>query len=150
LNYSIEPFKDAYKDQLLSVWDSSVVTTHLFLRILDYIEIKKLVNEIDFNQFQVYCLMQDENVLGFVGVADHKVEMLFLKPQFFKKGLGRKLMDFAIHELKVNKVDVNEQNTKAVIFYEKMGFVTYERSEKDDQGRDYPLLRMRLKPEQSL
>lgn len=54
-------------------------------------------------------------------------------------------MDFAIDELRAYEVDVNEQNTKAVRFYSKFGFETYERIEKDDLGYDYPLLRMMLK-----
>jgi len=46
--------------------------------------------------------------------------------------------------LKAHKVDVNEQNVGAVAFYENLGFATYERSDKDDQGNDYPILRMQL------
>ncbi len=53
-------------------------------------------------------------------------------------------MDFALLELKADKVDVNEQNTNAVKFYEKLEFKTYERTEKDAQGKEYPLLRMKL------
>lgn len=39
---------------------------------------------------------------------------------------------------------VNEQNLKAIQFYKKYGFETFERTDKDDQGRHYPLLRMKL------
>lgn len=53
-------------------------------------------------------------------------------------------MNFAVHELKADKVDANENNTRAVEFYERFGFDVYERTNKDDQGRDYPLLRMKL------
>lgn len=60
------------------------------------------------------------------------------------QGLGKKLMNFAISELKAFKVDVNEQNKNAVRFYEGMGFKTYERTDLDDQGNPYPLLRMKL------
>ena len=70
--------------------------------------------------------------------------MLFLSPEYIGKGLGRKLIDFAFSELKADKVDVNEQNTNAVKFYEKLGFITYERADKYDQGKEYPLLRMKL------
>ncbi len=100
---------------------------------------------IDFNSFEVYCLVQNSEVAGFLGVAEQKVEMLFLSPGQIGKGFGKKLMDFAITDLKANKVDVNEQNTKAVEFYKKFGFETYERTDKDDQGKDYPLLRLKLK-----
>jgi putative acetyltransferase len=111
----------------------------------DFQSIKELVETIDFNSFEVYCLVQNSEVAGFLGVAEQKVEMLFLSPGQIGKGFGKKLMDFAITDLKANKVDVNEQNTKAVEFYKKFGFETYERTDKDDQGKDYPLLRLKLK-----
>jgi putative acetyltransferase len=46
-------------------------------------------------------------------------------------------------------VDVNEQNAAARRFYEACGFVVEGRSELDEQGRPYPLLRMRLLPDTS-
>jgi putative acetyltransferase len=33
---------------------------------------------------------------------------------------------------------------RAVEFYKRCGFEVYERTNKDDQGRNYPLLRMKL------
>lgn len=71
--------------------------------------------------------------------------MLFFSPEFIGMGFGRKLMEFAINELKADKVDVNEQNIQAIRFYQKFGFKVYERTDKDDQGKDYPLLRMKLR-----
>lgn len=70
--------------------------------------------------------------------------MLFLHPAFFGQRLGVKLLSFAVDQLNANKLDVNEQNSKAVNFYQQFGFEIYERTEKDEQGRDYPLLRMKL------
>jgi putative acetyltransferase len=120
------------------------LATHDFLTSTDFQSIKELVNTIHFNEFEVYCLINNENVIGFIGVATQKVEMLFLSPDYFGKGLGKKLLDFAVSKLNANKVDVNEQNLKAVKFYQKFGFKTYEQTDKDDQGNNYPLLRMKL------
>jgi putative acetyltransferase len=61
-----------------------------------------------------------------------------------EKGVGRVLLINAIEELKVNKVDVNEDNPQAVGFYEKFGFTTYKRSELDASGKPYPILHMKL------
>ncbi|OWK73084.1 GNAT family N-acetyltransferase [Flavobacteriaceae bacterium JJC] len=103
-----------------------------------------MVNNINFNDFQVFCLTKESLVLGFIGVADRKVEMLFIDPQYFGQGLGQKLLSFAVKELNADQVDVNEQNRKALQFYLKFGFETFERTDKDEQGRNYPLLRMKL------
>lgn len=145
--FEIVKYSDKHRKQLLDVWEKSVLATHDFLCPADFQEIKEIVATIDFNAFDVYCLLDTRNVIGFLGTVNQKVEMLFLSPEQIGKGLGKKLLNFAIHDLGANKVDVNEQNTKAVEFYSKFGFKTYERTDKDEQGKYYPLLRMELKTE---
>ena len=140
----IVKYSNAYREQILAVWENSVLATHNFLNANDFKEIKTIVLTIDFNDFEVYCLTRKSEVVGFVGVAEKKIEMLFLLPEHIGKGHGKKLVDFALSKLNAEKVDVNEQNTNAVKFYESLGFRTYERREKDDQGKDYPLLRMKF------
>ncbi|TAI49696.1 GNAT family N-acetyltransferase [Flagellimonas allohymeniacidonis] len=143
LDFEIVKYSDSFHNQLLEVWEQSVLASHHFLDPKDFESIKKLVNTIDFNSFDVYCSVHNLALTGFIGVLDKKVEMLFISPRYFGKGIGKKLMDFAVRELKADKVDVNEQNSKAVEFYQKLGFKTFERTDKDDQGNDYPLLRMK-------
>lgn len=143
-NFEIIEYSDTYKDQVLAIWEKSVLATHDFLKQDDFIEIKALVHSIDFNDFQVFCLLNENRVLGFIGVAEKKVEMLFIDPAYIGQGLGKKLLNFAILELNANLVDVNEQNTNAFKFYQKFGFEIFERTDRDEQGREYPLLRMRL------
>ncbi len=143
--FEIVKYADKDREQLLDVWEKSVLATHDFLSPTDFHEIKDIVGTIDFNAFDVYCLLDRNNVIGFLGTANQKVEMLFLSPEQIGIGLGKKLLNFAIHDLNANKVDVNEQNTKAFGFYSKFGFKTYERTDKDEQGKNYPLLRMELK-----
>ena len=143
-SFKIEKYTDKDREQILNVWEKSVLATHDFLNPTDFEEIKKLVQTFNFNDFEVYCLKQNDEVAGFIGLAERKIEMLFFSPEYIGKGLGRKLTDFAFSELKADKVDVNEQNTNAVKFYKKLGFKTYERTDKDDQGKEYPLLRMKL------
>lgn len=143
-SFEIIAYSDKYRSQILDVWEKSVSATHSFLKPEDFKEIKNFVQTIEFNDLDVYFLKTGNIVAGFIGISERKIEMLFLLPEYIGKGLGKKLTDFAFSIFKVDKVDVNEQNTNAVKFYEKIGFKTYERTEKDDQGKNYPLLRMKL------
>lgn len=59
-------------------------------------------------------------------------------------GLGRALIEYVLKEFSVSKVDVNEQNDQAVLFYEKMGFMFIGRSETDGLGLPYPIVHMAL------
>src|SRR5688572_15505994 len=114
--FDIIRYNDKYREQVLEVWEQSVLATHQFIKREDFQTIKQIVKTIDFNAFEMYCLVADERLIGFLGVADQKIEMLFLSPSYFGKGLGKKFMEFALRELKANKVDVNEQNSHAVEF----------------------------------
>lgn len=146
MKFEIQPYNDRFKEQLILVWENSVRATHHFLAAADIDYYKTIVSGIDFNSFPVFCLIETETdtVVGFMGIAEHKIEMLFLAPEHIGKGLGKTLMNFAINELDVDKVDVNEQNQNAVNFYSKFGFVAYDRTDKDDEGKNYPILKMKL------
>ena len=140
----IQPYRDSFKEQMVTVWEKSVRATHDFLTPADVDYYKEIVVKIDFSFFQVFCLTQEDNVLGFIGIVDNKIEMLFLSPEYIGQGLGKTLVNFAVNILKADKVDVNEQNNNAVKFYSKFGFVAYDRTEKDSEGKDFPILKMRL------
>jgi len=145
MSFNIVKYKDSHKDNILAVWEHSVKATHQFLLESDFDEYKKILQNFDFNDLDVFCLEEQENVVGFIGIHTGKIEMLFLSPDYIGKGLGRKLTDFAFKNFDINYVDVNEQNPKATEFYGKIGFETFDRTEKDDMGKPYPILKMKLK-----
>ncbi len=95
--------------------------------------------------FRFFCAISaNEEVLGFEGVAEQKLEMLFLRPDCIGKGIGKALTRLAIDELDVTEVDVNEGNINAVAFYKQFGFEVYDRTPLDSTGKPYPILMMRL------
>lgn len=57
--------------------------------------------------------------------------------------LGRRLMTLAAERYGVRELTVNEQNPQAVGFYEHLGFSVWKRTERDEEGGEYPLLYMR-------
>ena len=57
-------------------------------------------------------------------------------------GLGRRLLTYGMETYGVRRLAVNELNHQAKEFYEHMGFRVYKRTERDEQGKPYPLLYM--------
>jgi putative acetyltransferase len=131
---------------LLEIWEASVRATHHFLSEQDIAFYKQLIQEYQvFHKVDITIVRnQDGEILGFMGVADEKLEMIFLKPAARGKGIGKMLLKHAVEALRVSKVDVNEQNEQAVKFYNHLGFKVIGRSELDDQGKPYPILRLQL------
>jgi putative acetyltransferase len=141
----IKKYDDAYREAMISLWERSVRATHDFLLKDDIDYFKTLVQGIDFKTFDVYCAFDEKDtLLAILGVAERKLEMLFLDPKFIGKGVGKHMMLFALKELEVDQVDVNEGNLKATRFYESFGFRVYDRTPLDDHGKPYPILKMRL------
>lgn len=137
---------DTLVEELTSVWRASVEATHDFLGAQDIERIAQYVPEaIRTVPSLVTAFDDDGRALGFAGAGDGKLEMLFIEPAHRGKGVGAMLLNFAIRELGVTHVDVNEQNTQARGFYEHKGFEVIRRSETDEQGEPFPILHMRLK-----
>ncbi len=144
LQIEILSFKKENTSQLLSVWEESVLATHHFLLTDDFREIKEMLQSFDFNSLSVFCAFDNKNMAGFIALHDQKVEMLFVHPNYIGKKVGFQLMQFATTEHRANQVDVNDQNTTAKHFYEKLGFKTFAINPKDDMGKDYPIAKMKL------
>ena len=71
-------------------------------------------------------------------------EGAFILPQWRGTGVGRALVAHALERHPMLTTEVNEQNGQAVGFYERLGFVPTGRSERDGQGRAYPLIHLRF------
>lgn len=130
--------------RLVGVWERSVRATHTFLSEAEIAEIKPFVPQAIAGVETLVVTEGDGGSVGFMGVQDGRLEMLFLDPAVRGQGLGRQLLEHGIECLGVTELTVNEQNPQATGFYEHLGFKTYRRTETDEEGRPYPLLYMRL------
>lgn len=131
---------------LLDIWEASVRATHDFLTEEKIQEIKQIIIEGKaFSHVDLYSFFDMEGSrLGFLGLSNDKIEMLFIHPDHRGKGVGQALTRFAIYEKNIHRVDVNEQNDQAVGFYKKMGFRITNRNPLDAQGNPFPILEMKI------
>ena len=142
----IQDRSDELVDQLLDVWERSVRATHDFLIDAEVERIKGYVPDALRGVGRLFVARDvDGKPLAFMGVQDGFLEMLFVAPEARGQGIGSMLLRHGVAELGVRELSVNEQNPSACGFYEHMGFVTYKRTDTDEQGDPYPLLYMRLK-----
>ena len=133
------------REVLLDVWLRSDRATHTFVseedlqsmipQVRDYLASRE-------TEFWVQC--DGDAVIGFMGMSGNEMESLFIAPEFQRRGAGRRMVQHARALYGELTVGVNEQNAAARAFYESCGFVVEGRSKLDEQGRPYPLLRMRL------
>ena len=132
-------------EALTAVWEHSVRATHHFLSESEILRIRAYVPQAVGGVAQLVAAEnQAGEPVGFMGVENGRLEMLFLAPEARGCGLGGRLLRCGIEQYGVREVTVNEQNPQAVDFYAHFGFRTYRRTERDEEGGPYPLLYMRL------
>lgn len=129
--------------RLMEIWESAVLSTHDFLKEEDFLYYKERL-PVYFQYVNLFGFEQEGILIGFMGIAERNLEMLFIDNKYRGAGIGKKLITYAIDNLQVTKVDVNEQNVQAVGFYEYMGFNIYKRSNLDGEGKEYLILHMQL------
>ncbi|KLO31963.1 GNAT family N-acetyltransferase [Mycobacterium haemophilum] len=129
---------------LVRIWRSAVEATHEFLSSedIDYYETRLAGEYLGLVELTVAAV--DGTPVGFSGVADQKLEMLFIDQQHRGHGVGSALLHAAMTKTPGLLVDVNEQNPQAVGFYHHRGFITLGRSETDSDGRQFPILHLGL------
>lgn len=137
------PVQKSDYPEIIEVWESSVRATHHFLSEEDIQYFKPLILNQYLDAVALYCT-KDANgsITGFAGIADLKIEMLFVHASERGKSYGKILLRHAMSEFNALKVDVNEQNAQAAGFYEHMGFEVISRSPLDSLGKPFPLLHM--------
>ncbi|WP_308698591.1 GNAT family N-acetyltransferase [uncultured Thomasclavelia sp.] len=120
------------------------VLTHLFLSVDEINNIKQYVPQaIKDVSILVIAENKNGNPVGFMGVDDKRLEMLFVLDKYRGQGIRKQLLQYGIENYSINELTVNEQNPRAKGFYEHMGFEVYKRTELDEQGNPYPLLYMK-------
>ena len=132
-------------EQLVALWEGSVKATHHFLSDAEIAAIKPYVPQGLTAIPHLVIAKEGENPTAFMGIAEGKLEMLFVAADQRGKGIGKALLQKGIRDYGVRELAVNEQNPQARDFYQHLGFEVYQRNELDEQGNPYPILLMRLK-----
>lgn len=135
---------DELTNALLRLWEASVRASHHFLTEEDIQRLAPFAGEAIRGIETLLVMYQGNRPVAFMGVENGKIEMLFVAPDSFGSGFGKRLVRLAIEQHHARYVDVNEQNPEAEGFYRHLGFSVFERTETDEQGNPFPILKMRL------
>ena len=140
----VEERNERLIENLLEVWESSVKATHLFLSHDEINAIKQYVPQA-LKEIPTLVIAENEagKPVGFMGIANQMLEMLFVSNESRGQGIGKQLLQYGIEKYSIIELAVNEQNPLAKGFYEHMGSEVYKRTELDEQGNPYPLLYMK-------
>lgn len=138
----IRSSRPADGDRVLQIWRDAVDATHHFLSLDDRIAIGEEVGGFLPQAPLILAVDPTDRPLGFMLIDRGHMEALFVDPVAFGQGIGAALVRHGLARYPSMTTDVNEQNERAVGFYERMGFVRTGHSPRDGQGRPYPLIHL--------
>ena len=93
-------------------------------------------------QLDSIWVYDDGVVKGFLYMVGSEIQKLYVEPILHSKGIGEKLLTFALDECGADHLWALELNTRAIAFYERHGFrLTEERKPEDDTDKMLILLR---------
>jgi putative acetyltransferase len=130
--------------RVVAIWRAAVDATHDFLTPLDRVAIDAEAEAYLLSAPHWVAVDTPGALLAFMALGEARLEALFVDPPHHGKGVGRALVSFAAGLHPMLDTEVNAQNTQAVEFYRALGFGEIGSSQKDDQGRSHPLVRMRV------
>ena len=81
----------------------------------------------------------DDNglVKGFLWVDDKQIKKLFVEPVLQSRGIGEKLLEYAVSELDATYLWALEKNTRAIDFYKRHGFMVTDEKMLEEGTTEY-------------
>lgn len=109
--------------KVMTIWTKGNFTAHDFIEKDYWLEIFNKVKNFYLPNSDTYVYVENEEIEGFISIAEkNHIGALFVKQQYQRKGIGRKLINY--YKEKYNSLDLNvyDKNGNAIAFYMAMGF----------------------------
>ena len=87
MQYKIDKISKSEYQEVVDVWEASVRATHHFLNEADIEYFKPLILNTYLDAVELCCIRNNDKIIGFVGVADQNLEMLFIHPEYRGKNI---------------------------------------------------------------
>lgn len=139
----VRPAREADFPALVALWRRSCEAAYDFLAPGDLEEIEAQVRRLLPDAPELWVAEADGRPVGFLGGEGNHVDMLFVAPEWFRRGVGTLLLAHARRLHGPLTLEVNEDNPAGLAFYRAQGFVVTRRSPVDSEGRPFPLLHLR-------
>ena len=111
----IKDRNDQLLNILVNVWEDPVKATHTFLNEQEIEHIKEYV-PMALKSVEHLMVVDNDEAVGFMGIENHKLEMLFIASNQRGKGLGKALLHYGMKNYDVCELTVNEQNPQLLVF----------------------------------
>lgn len=127
-------------DDVMNIWITENIKAHSFIPNEYWKNNFEYVKNILPNA-EIYVYLEDNFILGFIGLNDNHIEGIFVNSNYQGKGIGTDLLNKAKEIKQQLTLNVYKKNSKAIKFYQKNGFeITEENIDEENDEVEYIML----------
>lgn len=127
MNIRKAKFEDLSRIAEIYVWNNRINYFPVFqdeAYSFGKLQVGSIMNEY-FKQENVMCnlfVFDDGLLRGFMEISGDEICKIYVDPFFQNRGIGHKLIEYAVRELNVDNLWALEKNERAIAFYQRHGF----------------------------
>lgn len=121
----IRKFREEDLTKVMTIWTKGNFEAHPFIDkdywLLNYNKVKDEY----LKKSETYLYETNDEIKGFISILNNEyIGALFVKKEYQRQGIGRKLINFVKEKEKYDKLilHVYEKNINAILFYTALGF----------------------------
>lgn len=120
----IRKFKEEDTTKVMAIWTKGNFEAHSFIDkdywLLNYNKVKDEY----LKKSETYVYTENNDIKGFISILNNEyIGALFIKNEYRRSGIGRKLINFVKNKYDKLTLNVYEKNINAILFYTKLGFI---------------------------
>lgn len=133
--YTIRELESKEIDKIMSIWKNSTIKAHSFIDKDYWIKSYDVVKDVYIPMADTFIYEDSTDIKGFISIINNEfIGALFVDIDSKGKGIGSKLIDYALKKYKKLNLAVYKDNTNAVKFYINKGFKIIEEQINEDSG----------------
>lgn len=118
----IRKIKDTDITNVMTIWVKGNFFANNFIEKDYWLEIYNSKKEDFLHNYQTFVYTENNEILGFISTYQEKIKAIFVKQDYRRKGIGKKLINYCKNNNKVMEVQLYEKNINAVLFFNSMDF----------------------------
>jgi putative acetyltransferase len=128
MRYVVREYDESDHDDVMCVWEKASELAHPFLP-KNFVEKERCnISIVCLPIMETWVAEHERHSVGFISLKRNEVKLLFVRPEFQRRGIGGALMKTVQDLYGDLDVDVFKANTIGCAFYKKHGFeMVYEK-----------------------
>lgn len=120
----IRKFKEEDIVKVMTIWTKGNFEAHNFIDKDYWLLNFNKVKEQYLKNSETYVYIDSNEIKGFISLLNKEnIGAIFVKKEYIKQGIGRKLINFVKNKYDRLELKVYEKNINAILFFVSLGFI---------------------------